>query len=130
MTTRRQQRIADLLFEELGIWFSTKLTDELLADAMLTVTAVEVSPDLRNARVFIEHALPQSESGKVLATLHRASGFLRRSLLENLSLRVLPNLFFHVDLSGEHGRRIDSLLSRITADTSQAEGDDGTDTTT
>ena len=98
--------------------------DESLADAMLTVTAVEVTPDLRNARVYFEHSLPVDESRHIIAGLRRSAGFLRRSLLENLNLRYLPELTFHVDLSGEHGRRIDSLLDSITVEAEQGQEDD------
>jgi ribosome-binding factor A len=127
MTSRRQERVAELLFEELSILISSELMDESLADAMLTVTAVEVTPDLRNARIFFEHALPAGQSRHVIAALRRSAGFLRRSLLENLNLRYMPELTFHVDLSGEHGRRIDALLNSIALEADQGQEDDTTE---
>ncbi len=50
MTSRRQERIAEVLTEELGLLIASELTDPRLDDAMVTVTDVQVSPDLGNAR--------------------------------------------------------------------------------
>ena len=67
MTTRRRQRLSELLHEELSILVSGELTDPRLADAMVTVTDVAVAADMRSARVYVEHSLPAAESRAVLA---------------------------------------------------------------
>ena len=110
MPSRRQERISEMLREELSLLISTELTDPRLEDAMVSVTDVSVSEDLRNARVYVEHALPYESSKQVLAALRHAEGFLRRALLQNLSLRFVPELTFHIDTSTERAQRIDSLL--------------------
>ena len=115
MTTHRQQRISELLQEELGLLIGAELTDPRLEDAMVTVTHVTVSPDLRNANVYVEHALPSAASRHVLAALHHAESFLRRTLAEHLNLRVVPELTFHVDDTGRRARHIDELLDEIGA---------------
>lgn len=94
---------------------SAELTDPRLEDAMISVTSVVVSPDLRNARVFIEHALPPEASSEVLAALHHAEGFLRRALAENLNLRFIPELSFRIDLTSARASRIDALLDTVAA---------------
>ena len=122
MTTRRQQRIAELLHEELGILI-TDLVDTRLDDAMVNVTRVDVSQDLRNARVYVEHALPRDKSKQVLEALYHAEGFLRQALLENLNLRYLPHLSFQVDDTGERGppcRRIAGQAGRRDQDAKPA----------
>jgi ribosome-binding factor A len=113
MPSRRQERVSEMLREELGILISTELTDARLEDAMVTVTDVAVSEDLRNARVYVEHALPREASGRVLDALRHAEGFLRHALAENLTLRFIPELTFHIDTSTERGRRIDVLLDAV-----------------
>ncbi len=113
MVSRRQERVAEVLLEELGLLISSELTDPRLADAMVTVTDVQVSPDLANARVYIQHALPDEESRHVLSALQHAAGFLRRSLLENLRLRVVPELHFSVDLTEKRAQYIDEILDRL-----------------
>lgn len=113
MTTYRQQRISDLLHQELSLLIGAELSDPRLEDAMVTVTRVVVSPDLHNARVSIEHALPRESSRQVLAALQHADGFLRRAIAENLNLRVVPELSFHVDETERRARRIDELLDSL-----------------
>jgi ribosome-binding factor A len=123
VATRRQQRVSELLQEELSIVISAELQDECLADAMVNVTDVEVSPDLRNARVYIEHVLPPAASRQLLAALDHAKHFLRRALLENLNLRFVPDLSFAIDNTAARGQRIDALLDSISA-TSVSAGPD------
>ena len=113
MTSYRQQRVSELLQEELSIIIGNELTDSRLEDAMINVTDVVVSPDLRNARVYIEHALPTGSSRQVLKILKNAESFLRHALSEDLSLRYVPELTFHVDVASARGRRIDEILGEI-----------------
>ncbi len=131
MTSRRQERIAEVLTEELGLLIASELTDPRLEDAMVTVTDVQVSPDLGNARVYIQHALPAGETRHVLSALQHSSTFLRRALVENLKLRVVPELHFTVDDTAKRGQRIDEILDRIQAEEkaraadAAAQGSDG-----
>ena len=112
-SSRRQQRVSELLHEELSILVSSALTDPRLADAMINVTDVVVSSDLRNARVYIEHVLPASASRQVLELLNRAQSFLRQALVENLNLRYVPELTFQVDRSGARSQRVDEILDNL-----------------
>jgi ribosome-binding factor A len=116
MTSRRQERIAEVLTEELGLLIASELTDPRLEDAMVTVTDVQVSPDLGNARVYIQHALPAEQTRNVLSALQHSTTFLRRALVENLHLRVVPELHFVVDETEKRAQRIDEILDRIAAE--------------
>lgn len=115
MMTHRQQRISELLHQELSLLIAAELADPRLEDALVTVTRVVVSPDLRNARVSIEHALPSESNRQVLAALRHAEGFLRRALAEHLNLRVAPELSFHVDETERRARHVDELLDALAA---------------
>ena len=128
MTSRRQERIAEVLTEELGLLIASELTDPRLEDAMVTVTDVQVSPDLGNARVYIQHALPAAQSRHVLSALQHSTTFLRHALVENLHLRVVPELHFVVDETEKRAHRIDEILDRIAAEQSHvAAGVEGAD---
>jgi ribosome-binding factor A len=116
MPTRRQERVSEMMREELSLLIGAELFDPRLADAMVNVTAVEVSPDLRNANVYVEHSLPSSRSGEVLDALRHSEGYLRRAVVENLELRFVPMLTFHIDDTNERGRRIEALLDSIAGD--------------
>ncbi len=120
MMTHRQQRLSELLHQELSLLISAELADPRLDDALVTVTRVVVSPDLRNARVEVEHVLPSERNAQVLAALRHAESFLRRALAENLNLRVVPALSFHVDETERRARRVDALLDALMAEARSA----------
>ncbi len=112
MPSHRQQRVSELLQQELSILI-TELTDPRLADALVSVTRVDISADLHNARVYVEHVLPGQDSPRVLAALMHAETFLRKALVENLDLRVVPHLTFTVDETTARARRIDDILEQL-----------------
>jgi ribosome-binding factor A len=119
MPTRRQERVSEIMREELSLLIGAELTDPRLTDAMVSVTDVKVSQDLRNARVYVEHLLPPARSGEVLDALRHAETYLRHALVENLDLRFVPMLSFHIDSTNERGRRIDALLDMLTRETGE-----------
>lgn len=127
MISRRQERVSELLREELSILISTELTDPRLEDALVNVTDVQVSPDLRSARVFVEHVLAPASSRQVIAALLHAEGFLRQALVENLNLRFVPELHFQIDTTEESARRIDELLDAIATEKAELPAVDSQD---
>ena len=70
MNTIRQQRVAELLYEELSIMVGNELDDPKLS--LVQVTRVEISRDLRNAKVFVNHQQEEVTPREVLKHLHRA----------------------------------------------------------
>ncbi len=118
MTTRRQRQVAELLHEEIGTLILRKARDPRLKG--VTVTGVEVSPDLENAWVYVSVLGTEEETQAALAGLKSATGFLRREIAAALSLRIVPHLMFRLDDSIERGMRIDRLLDAIAKTTSSA----------
>ncbi len=92
---------------------SAELIDPRLEEAMVTVTHVQLSADLHNVRVFVEHVLPREKSRQVLAALQHAEGFLRRALAENLNLRVVPELSFAIDETERRARHLDQVIDAL-----------------
>ena len=127
MPTRRQERVSEMMREELSLLIGAELFDPRLSDAMVNVTDVQVSQDLRNARVYVEHALPREQSDEVLAALRHAEGYLRQAVVENLDLRFAPMLTFHIDNSNVRGQRIDALLDAIASEAAHAQHGSGTE---
>ena len=113
MISHRRQRVSELLREELSLLIQAELDDPRLDDALVNVTHVDVTPDLQNAAVYIDHALPPESSKAVIDALRHAEPFLRRTLAESLRLRMAPALTFHIDTVEQHGRKIDALLDEI-----------------
>ena len=116
----RPLRVADRIQEELGEIFARRMKDPRLG--FVTVTGVDVSPDLRVAKIFIS-ALTKEEADSGMEALDRAKGFLRSELGSRLSLRYVPELIFKVDEAAERGQRIEELLRELKNNPSD-EGED------
>lgn len=78
----------------------------------VTVTAVNTSPDLRHARVFVSVLGGYDEREDSLAGLRHAHGFLQRRVADELRLKHTPTLTFAYDDSIDRGMRISELIDR------------------
>ena len=121
MTSRRQRQVAELLHEEISLLIQRRARDPRLG--FVTVTGVEMSPDLRVAHVYVSVLGSGGDAQKSLESLRRAAGFFRRELGASLSLRYLPELNFRPDDTLERGLRIDQLLDSLQEETSQGDGE-------
>jgi ribosome-binding factor A len=110
-STIRQERVAELLFEELSIMVSSELDDPHLS--MAEVTHVEVSKDLRSAKVHVHHRAEEISRADLMKHLQRAIPYLRSQLAVRCGLRMVPELVFHYDDSPATAARIDELLRQI-----------------
>ena len=111
--SQRLRRVADQIQRELSALLSTELKDPRVG--MVTLTGVEVSPDLAHAKVFFTmlgdaEALARTEAG-----LKRAAGFLRSELGHRLKLRITPEVRFVHDASVERGARLSKLIDDAVA---------------
>jgi ribosome-binding factor A len=111
MPSRRQRRVSDLIQEEISELLQKKVSDPRLS--FVTVTAVEVSADLRQAHIYVSTMGDHKARQEMLAGLKHATGFLRHELAARSALRYVPNLTFHLDDSLEHSQRIMQLLDQL-----------------
>jgi ribosome-binding factor A len=79
----------------------------------VTVTGVQVSPDLRHAKVFVSLMGSESEKKESLEALNRANGWIRHELGQRIRMKFLPEVVFLTDTSQEYGERIDRLIDEI-----------------
>jgi ribosome-binding factor A len=107
----RIQRVSALIRETLAELLRFEVKDPRVA--VVTLTEVEVTGDLREARVY--YTAPDDDRARAAAAegLRRASGFLRRELGHRVRLRVTPTLDFRLDTSYEYGANIDRKLSEL-----------------
>jgi ribosome-binding factor A len=111
MTSYRQRRVADFIQEQLAELLQRDARDPRLDQ--VSITAVEVSPDLLQARVYFSVLGDEPAAKETQKALEHASGFLRRQLAGRLQLRVVPALSYHFDNSLATGSRIEALLHEI-----------------
>jgi ribosome-binding factor A len=79
----------------------------------VTITAVKVTDDLRNAKIYFVEMGKDELNEEVQAGLTRARGFVRRELGHRLQLRFVPEIMFVHDKSFGYGNRIEKLLAQI-----------------
>lgn len=112
--TGRPRKIGELIQRELASLIPREINDPRAAH--VTITAVDVAPDLSHAKVFVTHLGGEEQAKAVVAVLNHAAGFLRHALLKRVLLRHVPDLRFVYDASVERGDTIERLLARARAD--------------
>ena len=105
--SNRMGRINEEVQRELAVLIPT--VKDPRVTGMISVTAVEVTQDLKYAKVYIS-VLDKNDSGQVLKGLKSAAGYLRRELGRSLNLRSTPELTFFRDDSMAKGARILEML--------------------
>jgi ribosome-binding factor A len=111
MSSRRIVQVARLLKEELSDLLRRELKDPRAG--FITLTEVEVSPDLRNARVFFSVLGDDEAVQRSQQALESAAGFLRHELGRRIKLRRIPQLQFELDRSAENSQHIADLLHQV-----------------
>lgn len=110
----RQQRVAELLFEELNIMVSGELADPRVS--LVTVTHVDISKDLRNARVYVNHQDDTVRKRDLLKALEHATPWMRGQLATRITLQFVPDLNFQYDDSPERAARVDEILRQLSTE--------------
>lgn len=109
--TRRTERINDQLREEISDLIRRELKDPRIG-GLVTITEVDVAPDLSHGKVFVSVMGTEEERRSTLKALGAASHFLQRELRRRLTIRRMPELEFVRDDSLEHGARILNLIDK------------------
>jgi len=112
--SQRAQRVGDQIQRELAEILRLHVKDPRIG--MVTVTAVEVSPDLSHAKIFVTHLAGAEQAAGVLAALQHTAGYLRSELSHRLDLYSVPQLHFAYDDSIESGFRLSKLIDDAIAD--------------
>jgi len=127
--TRRTVRVNELLREQISELLLREVKDPRVSKGLVTITEVQVSPDLRHATVYVSHLGEESERAGVLKGLEHSAHFLHRELTHRLAMRNVPELVFKFDPSIERGARLASLINEVSGtlsnEGSQVAGDEG-----
>jgi len=110
VTRGRPQKVADQIQRELSEILRREMQDPRLA--LVTLTAVDVAPDLSHAVVYFT-CLNAAQVEPAAAALQRAAGYLRSHLARRIKLYTTPELRFRHDESVERGDRLSRLIESV-----------------
>ena len=110
MSRGRPQKVADLIQRELSDLLRREVRDPRVG--MVTITSVDVSPDLSHAKVFFT-LLDKKLLAETTHGLQRAAGYLRSQLSHRMSMYTTPELRFVYDESVERGDRLSQLIDSV-----------------
>lgn len=111
MNSLRQQRVAEFLRDEISDIIRREMRDPRLG--FVSITRVEVSPDLRYAKVFASVYGSEEEQAATIDALNGATGFIRRLLKPRMRIRHIPELTFRLDRSMEYAEQVTRTLNEL-----------------
>jgi ribosome-binding factor A len=122
--TRRPDRVAEAIREEVATFLAEGVKDPRIV-GLVTVTGVDVSRDLRHAKVYVSVLGSDAERAATLDGLASVASHLRSRLGRVLRLRVAPEVDFRLDESIARAARIESLLAQLRNDQPSSEPPEG-----
>ena len=114
MDTKRSDRLAELLLEDVAELLNREVNDPRIAP--VTLTGVNVSKDLKHARIYFSLLDERRDRNEVLGGLRSATGFIRARIAKRLNLRFVPTIEFLYDEVSANAERIEKLLREVKKD--------------
>lgn|SRR5574341_353617 len=111
MSSHRPERVSERIRQEISAMLEREIQDPRLEN--MNVTRVEVSRDLRHAKVFISPRGTEANDTEMMDALAHAAGFFRRRLAQSLELRYAPEIHFLLDQSIELGEHFIQVLEQV-----------------
>jgi ribosome-binding factor A len=111
MQSVRREKVADMLVAEISDILRTRVKDPRLG--FVTITDVEMTKDLRIAKVFFSVLGSEIQRADSIKALESAKSFIQIEVGSRIRLKFLPQLIFRLDTSIEYGARIETLITQI-----------------
>ena len=111
MQFKRSERVQELLLEEISKLIQRGLKDPRIG--FVTITRVNLSGNLRHAKVFVSILGSDEQKAASLEGLQSARGFIRQYLGKNLSMKYIPGLDFKMDKGAEHVEKIAKIINEL-----------------
>lgn len=111
MAYNRSERVAEEIRKEVATMLFGEIHDPRIG--FVTITKVQVSKDLRHAKVYFSIIGSDEEKEKTMEGLQSSSGYMRREIGKRLKLRYFPELTFKFDDSLEYASRIEKIIKEI-----------------
>ncbi|HLO12367.1 MAG TPA: 30S ribosome-binding factor RbfA [Pseudoneobacillus sp.] len=118
----RANRVGEQMKKELSDIIGRKIKDPRIG--FVTVTDVQVSGDLQQAKVYISVLGDEEQRENTLKGLAKAKGFIRTEVGQRIRLRKTPEIIFEWDESMEYGNRINTILHQLHHDSDDKENQD------
>ncbi|HOQ67095.1 MAG TPA: 30S ribosome-binding factor RbfA [Candidatus Atribacteria bacterium] len=109
MKEQRAERVAELIKREISVILLYRVGDPRLK--RFTITQVKVSPDLRQAKVFIY--FPGTEKKEKYQALQKATGFIKNELALRLRIKFMPEIIFVMDETMDKAFQVVELLNQM-----------------
>jgi len=110
----RLVRVSELLKRELGVLMMRELRFQA---PLVSVRAIDITPDLKRAHVFISALGTAAQKKEALQVLNKNRSFLQKELSQRVILKYTPHLFFSLDESIERGTRVIDLMNKLEKET-------------
>jgi ribosome-binding factor A len=107
----RKDRVCETIRREISMILHSELKDPRLG--FVTITRVELTEDLRSAKVFFSVLGKEEDYKKTREALNSALGFIRKLIAERINLRFAPEIIFREDRSSEYSVRIQEVLDEL-----------------
>lgn len=107
----RNMRVADQVQRELAVMIQREQGVPGLS--LVTVSTVDISPDLKNARVYVTSLGTDPGRDRLIATLNEMAGHFRHLLSKKMTMRSVPRLTFVYDHSVERGTYLSALIDSV-----------------
>ncbi len=108
---KRKDRVASEIKKAVSQILEIESGNEQLKS--ITLTDVEMTQDLRIAKIYVSSSLGELSHEATLNTLRNATGFIKKSLAKKVRLKYMPKLIFEYDESIDYGFKIDEILKEI-----------------
>ncbi len=111
MSKPRPERVQEALRQEISKIVQNEIKDPRIG--FITITKVDLTKDLRYAKVYFSVLGEMKDKGLALKGLNSAKGYIKNLVAERIKLRFVPEVIFKIDDSLEHTKEIYDLLNRI-----------------
>jgi ribosome-binding factor A len=119
MAGHRAERISEQIRLEISVMFSRELSDPRLIG--ISVTQVQVTGDLRLAKIYVAPRDTKAETAAMMDALHHATGYFRRQIATAIDMRFAPEIRFYTDKAVIPGERLMQVLDQVQKEERAAE---------
>ncbi len=110
----RIERVNSEIQKQIALIIEQEIKNPIVKEAMVTVTDVKTTPDLKYAKVFLSIYASNEETKKaVFEAIEKSGLFIRNKLKNTMKIRLIPELTFSIDNSIDYGIKIDKILQSL-----------------